>query len=78
MISLSHLNKLGQFLIFFSILVFNSALAIAAVDIWKQDNQNIEDNEESDIEENENAQSLSDRLSILASEKISEIIEKRG
>ena len=51
MISLSHLNKLGQFLIFFSILVFNSALAIAAVDIWKQDNQNIEDNEESDIEE---------------------------
>ena len=53
MVSLSHLNKLTQFLFFFSILVFDSAMAATAVDIWKkQDNQseqNIEDNKEKKI-----------------------------
>jgi len=40
MINLSHLNKLIQFTIFFSILIFNSVLAATAIDIWeKKENQ---------------------------------------
>ena len=50
MISLSHLNKIAQFTFFFTILIFNSALAATAVDIWKkkenQNEQNSQTNEE--------------------------------
>ena len=43
MISLLHLNKLSQFTIFFTILIFNSVFAATPVDIWKkQENQNEE------------------------------------
>ena len=47
MISLSHLNKLKQITIFFSILIFNSAFAAdTAVDIWeKKENQNEQTNQ---------------------------------
>ena len=49
MISLLHLNKLIKFTIFFTLLIFNSALAATAIDIWenKQD-QNEQTNEEMD------------------------------
>ena len=41
MTSLSQLNKLTQFIIFFTILIFESTLATAAVDIWeKKENKN--------------------------------------
>ena len=41
MTSLSQLNKLTQFIIFFTILIFESTLAAAAVDIWeKKENKN--------------------------------------
>ena len=53
MISLSHLNKLAQFLLFFTILVFNSSFAAdVAVDIWKkQESQNQQSNENDDEKE---------------------------
>ena len=41
MTRLSQLNKLTQFIIFFTILIFESTLATAAVDIWeKKENKN--------------------------------------
>ena len=36
MISLSHLNKLTKFIIFFATLILSSTFAIAAVDIWEK------------------------------------------
>jgi len=51
MISSSHLSKLIVFLIFLSILTFNSAIAEdEAADIWKQNNNQEENNDESDSE----------------------------
>ena len=51
MISLSHLNKITQFTFFFTILIFNSALAATAVDIWKKkENQNEQNNQTSEEE----------------------------
>ena len=51
MISLSHLNKITQFTFFFTILIFNSALAVTAVDIWKKkENQNEQNNQTSEEE----------------------------
>ncbi len=51
MISSSHLSKLIVFLIFLSILTFNSTIAEdEAADIWKQNNNQEENNEESDSE----------------------------
>ena len=51
MISLSHLNKIAQFTFFFTILIFNSALAATAVDIWKKkENQNEQNNQTSEEE----------------------------
>ena len=51
MISLSHLNKITQFTFFFTILIFNSALAATAVDIWKKkENQNEQNNQTSEQE----------------------------
>ena len=51
MISLSHLSKLIVFLIFLSILTFNSAIAEnEAADIWKENNNQEENNDESDSE----------------------------
>jgi len=41
MISLSHLNKLKEITIFFTVLILNSAFAADPVDIWKKkENQN--------------------------------------
>ena len=52
MISLSHLNKLLQFTIFFTILIFDSAFAVTAVDIWKnKENQNEQNNQISEEKE---------------------------
>ena len=52
MINLSHLNKLSQFVIFFTVLIFNSAFAATAVDIWKkQENQNEQGNQTIDEKE---------------------------
>ena len=51
MISLSHLNKITQFTFFFTILIFNSALAATAADIWKKkENQNEQNNQTSEEE----------------------------
>ena len=51
MISLSHLNKITQFTFFFTILIFNSALAATAVDIWKKkENQNEQNNQTNEEE----------------------------
>ena len=51
MISLSQLNKITQFTFFFTILIFNSALAATAVDIWKKkENQNEQNNQTSEEE----------------------------
>ena len=51
MISLSHLNKITQFTFFFTILIFNSALAVTAEDIWKKkENQNEQNNQTSEEE----------------------------
>ena len=51
MISLSHLNKITQFTFFFTILIFNSALAETAADIWKKkENQNEQNNQTSEEE----------------------------
>ena len=51
MISLSHLNKITQFTFFFTVLIFNSALAVTAVDIWKKkENQNEQNNQTSEEE----------------------------
>ena len=45
MISLSHLNKLKEITIFFTILIFNSVFAATTVDIWKkQENQSAQSN----------------------------------
>ena len=45
MISLLHLNKLSQFIIFFTILTFGSVLADRPADIWKEkENQNQQSN----------------------------------
>ena len=52
MISLSQLNKITQFTFFFTILIFNSALAATAVDIWKKkENQNEQSNQTNDEKE---------------------------
>ena len=49
MISLLHLNNLIKFTIFFTLLIFNSALAATAIDIWEsKQNQNEQINEEKD------------------------------
>ena len=46
MISLLHLNKLSQFIIFFTILTFSSVLADRPADIWeKKENQNRQNNQ---------------------------------
>ena len=46
MISLSHLNKLKEITIFFTILILNSAFAADPVDIWKKkENQNEQSNQ---------------------------------
>ena len=46
MISLLHLNKLSQFIIFFTILTFSSVLADRPADIWeKKENQNQQNNQ---------------------------------
>ena len=51
MISLSQLNKITQFTFFFTILIFNSALAVTAEDIWKKkENQNEQNNQTSEEE----------------------------
>jgi len=51
MISLSQLNKITQFTFFFTILIFNTALAATAVDIWKKkENQNEQNNQTSEEE----------------------------
>ena len=51
MISLSHLNKITQLTFFFTILIFNSALAVTAVDIWKKkENQNEQNNQTNEEE----------------------------
>ena len=51
MISLSQLNKITQFTFFFTILIFNSAIAATAVDIWKKkENQNEQNNQTSEEE----------------------------
>ena len=51
MISLSHLNKITEFTFFFTILIFNSALAVTAEDIWKKkENQNEQNNQTSEEE----------------------------
>ena len=51
MISLSHLNKITQFTFFFTILIFNSALAVTAEDIWKKkENQNEQNNQTNEEE----------------------------
>ena len=51
MISLSQLNKITQFTFFFTILIFNSALAATAVDIWKKkENQNEQNNQTNEEE----------------------------
>ena len=51
MINLSQLNKITQFTFFFTILIFNSALAVTAVDIWKKkENQNEQNNQTSEEE----------------------------
>ena len=61
MISLSHLNKITQFTFFFTILVFNSALAATAVDIWKKkENQNEQNNHTGEEEETIQSPILSD------------------
>ena len=51
MISLSHLNKITQFTFFFTILIFNSALAATAVDIWKKKENQKEQNNQTSEEE---------------------------
>ena len=52
MISLLHLNKLSQFTIFFTILIFNSVFAATAVDIWKKnEKQNDQVDQAEDKEE---------------------------
>ena len=52
MISLSHLNKLTQFTIFFTTLIFNSVFAATPADIWKKkENQNEQSNQTSSEEE---------------------------
>ena len=44
MISLLHLNKLLQFIIFFTIFIFNAVFAVMPADIWeKKENQNEQD-----------------------------------
>ena len=46
MISLLHLNKLKKITIFFTILIFNSAIADAPIDIWKKkENQSEQNNQ---------------------------------
>ena len=51
MISLSHLNKLIKFSIFFLLITINSALSTTAVDIWKKnENQNEQNNNEQNNE----------------------------
>ena len=46
MTSLSHLNKLREITIFFTILILNSAFAADPADIWKKkENQNEQGNQ---------------------------------
>ena len=42
MISLSHLNKLTKLTTFFTILIFNSAFAATAIDIWEKKQDAVE------------------------------------
>tara|TARA_Y100000590_G_scaffold403349_1_gene489962 strand:+ start:7251 stop:9002 length:1752 start_codon:yes stop_codon:yes gene_type:complete len=52
MISLLQLNKLIIFILFFTTLVFNSALATTAEDIWKND-EDLEQQDQQDQQENQ-------------------------
>ena len=50
MISLLHLSKLIQFIFFFTILIFNSAFAATAIDIWERnENQKEQTGSEEEI-----------------------------
>ena len=52
MISLSHLNKLKEITIFFTIIILNFAFAADPVDIWeKKENQNEQSNQISNEKE---------------------------
>jgi len=51
MISLSHLNKLTQFTIFFTTLIFNSVLAATPTDIWKEKKDQNEQSNQTSSEE---------------------------
>ena len=51
MISLSQLNKLIQIFVFFSALIFNSAFAEEAVDIWKENENNESQSQENSQDE---------------------------
>ena len=50
MIRLLHLNKLTQFIILFTALIFNNAFAATAEDIWKKQEKKKEENSRIDKE----------------------------
>jgi len=67
MISLLDLNKLIKIIIFFTILIFNTAVAIAAVNIWeKKENQSGQDDQISDEKKYWNEKKISIESPILS------------